>query len=130
VIGRLGFTDGALPAIMPVVFALHGERVVIPAKRASGVVAAVRGAVVAFQTDSYSLDTHAGWSVTVVGPSRVVSAPDEVAAFDLLELPARPSAAQRCYIAVRMDLVRGWRMTPGDDGGPPTGGVGAIPLAM
>jgi nitroimidazol reductase NimA-like FMN-containing flavoprotein (pyridoxamine 5'-phosphate oxidase superfamily) len=44
-VGRLGFTDGALPAILPVPFAVHEGHVVIPARAGSSVVAAVRGAV-------------------------------------------------------------------------------------
>ena len=63
----------------------------------------------------------------LVGPTRVVSDPREVAALELPPL-RRPDAPDRCYIAVQPGLVRGWRMsevppvaTPGSeaDGEPP-----------
>jgi hypothetical protein len=109
--GRLGFTDGALPAILPVAFALHDGQVVIPVHRGSSVVSAVRGAVVAFQVDSYDATTRTGWSVTVVGPTRLVERPGGVAELeDLRPSPRRP-APGRCYITVQLGLLRGWRMS-------------------
>ena len=109
--GRLGFTDGALPAILPVPFALRDEHVIIPARQGSSVVSAVRGAVVAVQVDSYDAVTRTGWSVTVLGPTRLLSLAEDVSGLEELEFASLPPAAQRCYIAVRLGLVRGWRMT-------------------
>ena len=117
-IGRLGFTEGALPAIHPVAFALRNGWVMIPERRGSPVVSAVRGAVVAFQVDSFDTAMRTGWSVTVVGPTRVVSDPWEVAALEL-RLPRRPDAPDRCYIAVQPGLVRGWRMSEVPPGAAP-----------
>ena len=107
--GRLGFTDGALPAILPVPFALRDGQVVIPARRGSAVVSAVRGAVVAFQVDSYDAASGIGWSVTVIGPTRLISAPQDVAALEESGLSARPAAPERCFIAVQLGLLHGWR---------------------
>jgi hypothetical protein len=84
------------------------------------VTAALRGAVVAFQVDSWSGEEHLGWSVTVVGPSRVISTADEVQRLEELRLSGRPRTADRCYIAVRIDLVKGWRMIPGAAPGMPS----------
>jgi hypothetical protein len=108
--GRLGFTDGALPAILPVPFALADGRVMIPARRTSAVLSAVRGAVVAFAVDSYDARTRTGWSVTVVGPALIVSHPEEVAALQA-RFASHPPAADRCYIAVLLGLLKGWRMS-------------------
>jgi uncharacterized protein len=107
--GRLGFTDGALPAILPVPFALRDGQVVIPARRSSPVVSAVRGAVVAFQVDSYDAATRTGWSVTVVGPTRLIGVPEDVAALEELGLSSPAPTPDRCYIAVQLGLLRGWR---------------------
>jgi hypothetical protein len=112
--GRLGFTDGALPAILPVPFAVCDEQVIIPARRGSAVVSAVRGAVVAFQVDSYDVATRTGWSVTVVGPTRLISAPGDVVALEEVHVTHRPTAPDRCYIAVQLGLLRGWRLSEED----------------
>ena len=108
-VGRLGFTDGALPVVLPVPFAMHDDRVLIPAGAGSTVVRALRGAVVALLADSYRGDLASGWGVTVVGPSRVIGGALEVAVLDRLRLfPGAPTSG-RCYIEVRPGLVRGWR---------------------
>jgi uncharacterized protein len=107
-LGRLGFTDGALPAILPVPFAVYEGHVVIPAREGSPVVAAVRGAVVALEVDRFDHVTETGWSVTVVGPSRVVSDPEEVRTVRGRGLPDRWLGPGRCLIRVHVGLVRGW----------------------
>jgi uncharacterized protein len=53
-----------------------------------------------------------GWSVTVVGPSRVISDPEQVASLAGLPVSARPPDSSRCYISVKLGLIRGWRMAP------------------
>lgn len=108
--GRLAFTVGALPAILPVPFALADGQVVVPARRSSAILSAVRGAVVAFAVDSYDAETRTGWGVTVVGPTRVVSLPEEVAALHS-RFPSHPHPADRCYIAVLLGLLKGWRLS-------------------
>ena len=88
--GRIGFTDGALPAILPVPFAVRDGHVMIPERRGSPVESALRGAVVAFQVDSFDTGTRTGWSVTVVGLTRLVSDPRDVAAWSCVSPAARP----------------------------------------
>jgi hypothetical protein len=106
-LGRLGFSDGALPAIVPVPFVLHEGDVLVPATVGSQMVAAVRGAVVAFQVDRYDPASETGWSVTVVGPSRVVRDPDEIRAL-YGGLPDRWTRPGRCLVRVQVRLVHGW----------------------
>jgi uncharacterized protein len=111
VIGRLAFTEEALPAIQPVSFLVDGGRILIPTRFGSKVAAASRGAVVAFEVDEFDPGDHTGWNVTVVGPSRVIADPAEVAGLD--DLGARPwvPAERSCYIAIPIRLVRGRRVT-------------------
>ncbi|WP_308211793.1 pyridoxamine 5'-phosphate oxidase family protein [Actinoallomurus soli] len=52
-IGRIVFTDRALPAVWPVNFALSGGDVVIRTMAGSKPAAAARGAVVAFEADEF-----------------------------------------------------------------------------
>ena len=107
-VGRISFTDGALPAIVPVPFAVHEDQVLIPAERGNAMVAAVRGAVVAFAVDSYDPGTEIGWSVTVVGPSRVLVDPEQVVLAPGVDLPLTWADPERCLITVQVGLLRGW----------------------
>jgi hypothetical protein len=110
-VGRLSFTHGALPAIVPVSFTLLDRALAIPADRDSPVAQAVRGAVVALEAGSYDPAIHIGWSVTAVGPSHLVTSPQEVARIDGLH--ARPDSPSRgrCYICLEIGLISGWRVS-------------------
>jgi hypothetical protein len=109
-VGRLGFTDGALPAIVPVPYTMRDGNVLIAARRDDPVLRAVRGAVVAFEVGTYDAATMSGWSVVVVGPSRVSDTADPA-------LPGDPEivwplgSSRAWFITVRSGLVRGWRVT-------------------
>jgi hypothetical protein len=117
-IGRISFTAGALPAIDPVPFALHAGQVIIPARRGSPLVRAIQGAVVAFGVDCFDPDTETGWSVTVVGPSKVLGDPGALAAPGVAGLPDRWTDADRCLITVQLGLLRGWRADERNQGEP------------
>jgi hypothetical protein len=118
-VGRISFTEGALPAIAPVPFALHDEQVLIPARRDSPMVRAVTGAVVAFGVDSFDPRTETGWSVTVVGPSRLLGDPGALgAALSGASLPGPWTSPDRCLITVQVGLLRGWRAEQQTDGEP------------
>ena len=121
-IGRLAFTRNALPAIQPVSYRVHGEEVVIPALPESPFVPRTQSTVVAFGVDAYDDSSRTGWSVTVVGPSRSVESPCEEALLDALPwaLPMTPGG--RCYVAVRIGLLSGWRTETGA-GRPDVAGV-------
>jgi nitroimidazol reductase NimA-like FMN-containing flavoprotein (pyridoxamine 5'-phosphate oxidase superfamily) len=132
-IGRLAFTADALPAIQPVSYVVRRRQVLIPARCDSEMVRAAHGAVVAFEVDTYcpgspGQELRPGWSVTGVGASRVVTEPDQVARWDALRRAARSIRPDHCYIAVRLGLLRGWRMSPVPSPGaaagarPPNGG--------
>lgn len=111
-IGRIAFTEGALPAVQPVTFVRDDREIYVPTHRGSAVAAASRGAVVAFEVDQVDVDTRTGWNVTVVGPSRLITDPAEVCRLDGLGIgPWVPSGAH-CYVGVQVRLVRGRRIGP------------------
>jgi hypothetical protein len=116
VLGRLAYTEGALPAIQPVHFAVAGDQVIIPTRVGSKVAAASRGAVVAFEVDDYDASGRTGWNVTVIGPSRLVRDPDEVRVLDRLGARAWAPPDRPCYVAVRIAILRGRRLVPGPPG--------------
>jgi hypothetical protein len=68
-IGRLVFTQGALPAIEPVRFTLEGHDVVIATEQGQRLPATSRMGVVAFEADAYDEDTRTGWCVVLIGRS-------------------------------------------------------------
>jgi uncharacterized protein len=115
-IGRLAFTRDAMPAIQPVSFRLHGDRLVIPARTGSRLLPGTRGAVVAFEADAFDDEGRTGWTVTVVGPSRSVTEPAEVATLDGLAWAGPSTWPDRCYISVGIGLIHGWRAVPAGPG--------------
>lgn len=111
VIGRLAFTENALPAIQPVHFIVHAGRVLIPTSVGSKVAAASRGAVVAFEVDDFDVTARTGWNVTVVGASHVISDPAGLAELDSLGAEPWAPTDHPCYVAVEMAVVRGRRIS-------------------
>lgn len=113
-VGRLAYTDGALPAILPLSYQLHDGQVVVSAARGSALPAALHRTVVAFGVDSWDVGHRSGWWVNVVGPSRLVTRPEEVRRLDALDelegSDPRPSS-DRCWIAIHAELVHGRRTT-------------------
>jgi hypothetical protein len=117
-LGRIAFTEGALPAVQPVAFALGDGEVFIPTHCGSKVAAASRGAVVAFEVDEFDAGARTGWNVTVVGPSRVISDSAEVRRLDGFGVHPWAPADAHCYIGIQARLLRGRRISrravPGD----------------
>ena len=75
-IGRVGITIGALPAILPVNYRLHGDAVIFGAMTGSRLELATNGTIVAFQADAYDPDRRSGWTVMGVGRSLLVRDPE------------------------------------------------------
>ena len=72
-VGRLVFTEDALPAVQPVNFRLRRGDVVIRFAGGTKLDAADRNFVVAFQADELDPDLRTGWSVTVVGHAQRIT---------------------------------------------------------
>lgn len=128
-IGRIAYTEGALPAIQPVHFTVHDGQILIPTRLGSKVAAASRGAVVAFEVDGYDAGDRTGWNVTVIGASRVIRNPAEVAALDTLGTRAWAPADIRCYIAVSVAVLRGRRIGPRPSAAQPDDASPGHPMA-
>jgi hypothetical protein len=67
--------------------------------------------VLAFEVDDYDLTARTGWNVTVIGPSRLISDPAQIRVLDGYGVRPWAPASNHCYIAVRMALVRGRRIS-------------------
>ncbi|MHB9755338.1 pyridoxamine 5'-phosphate oxidase family protein [Streptomyces sp. BYX5S] len=119
-LGRVVFTQHALPTIRPVNHVFDGGDIVIRTHEGSALTSRTRigglqGVVVAYEADAIDPDTHLGWSVVVTGYAELVDDPAELARYRAL---LRPWANQSMDYAVRIrpDLVAGTRLT---DSGPP-----------
>lgn len=106
-VGRIIFTDRALPAVMPVAFAVRDDSVIIRTGSGSKLAMAASNAVVAFEADQIARDLQAGWSVTVVGRCSEATDPADIAALPLRSwTPGRPDH----YIRIVAELVSGRRL--------------------
>lgn len=72
VIGRVGVTIGAMPAIFPVNYAIVDDTIVFRTAPGTKLSKAATDAVVAFEVDDYERVDRTGWSVLAVGRSEVV----------------------------------------------------------
>ncbi|MEU5877082.1 pyridoxamine 5'-phosphate oxidase family protein [Spirillospora sp. NPDC047279] len=131
-LGRVVFTDRALPAVQPVTFTLVEGDVVFRAAEGSKLATAAGSAIVAFEVDEYDADARTGWSVVVVGPARVVRDPLELAGLERLPLESWAPRAVDRFVRISPRLVSGRRIPgarprasrrPQDSGAPSSGGV-------
>ncbi|MFG1947119.1 pyridoxamine 5'-phosphate oxidase family protein [Nonomuraea sp. NPDC048826] len=110
-IGRIVFTDRALPAVQPVTFLLDGERIVVRTGIGSKLAAATREAVVAFEVDEFDPDRRTGWSVTAVGHARAATDPAEMARLAALPLTPWAPGSKDHYIVIDAEQISGRRIT-------------------
>lgn len=85
-VGRIAFSQNALPAMVPVNFVLDAGHIVFRTTPGSKLDAAVRGAVVAFEADHIDPGAHTGWWVLVVGRCSHETAPSVIEHLDRLPL--------------------------------------------
>ncbi|MFB4298576.1 pyridoxamine 5'-phosphate oxidase family protein [Actinomadura sp. NTSP31] len=104
-IGRVVFTDQALPAVTPVRFTVDGGDLVVRAPAAERLGAAVRGTVVAFQADRFGTAGLTGWTITVVGHARAVRSPGE-----RVRVALGPSAPGTEYFRISCERFSGHRV--------------------
>lgn len=109
-VGRVAFTDGALPAVQPVAYHLDEEEVVFRTKNGSKLAAATRHAVVGFEVDDFDLEARTGWSVLGIGEAYEIVDPARLAALaDTLTDPW-VKGHDAHTIAIPLQLVTGRRL--------------------
>ncbi|WP_225978148.1 pyridoxamine 5'-phosphate oxidase family protein [Gandjariella thermophila] len=109
-IGRVVFSEHALPAAQPVGFALFDGAVVFRTATDSGLSAGVRGTVVAFEADEFDPVVGSGWSVLVVGTASEVRDPEQLRLISGLPLRCWVPGRQEHVIRVSIDRVTGRRV--------------------
>lgn len=71
--GRIVFTDRAMPAVWPVTFTTDGESMILCAPAGSKLAARINETVIAFEVDEFAYETRTGWSVTFLGIAETVT---------------------------------------------------------
>jgi nitroimidazol reductase NimA-like FMN-containing flavoprotein (pyridoxamine 5'-phosphate oxidase superfamily) len=86
-VGRVVFTDRALPAIRPMNFTVSGSHILLrPQSRR--LADQLDGQVVAFEVDEIDERAQQGWSVVVTGTARHVRDPAELIRLDSVAAPS------------------------------------------
>ena len=104
VVGRVVFTEAALPAAHPVSYLLDGEEVVFCTANGGKLAAATLQRVVAFQVDEIDPEGRTGWSVLGVGQAYEVTDPRRLA--ELTDRMPDPWLANRAGHTVAIPLKR------------------------
>jgi nitroimidazol reductase NimA-like FMN-containing flavoprotein (pyridoxamine 5'-phosphate oxidase superfamily) len=109
-VGRVVFSQAALPAAQPVAYLLDDEEVLFHAEPGSRFAAATRNRVVAFQVDDVDAPARRGWSLLGVGEAYEVLEPTRLAALTrrLPVLWVRSTGALHT-MSVPMQLLSGRR---------------------
>jgi nitroimidazol reductase NimA-like FMN-containing flavoprotein (pyridoxamine 5'-phosphate oxidase superfamily) len=114
-VGRIVFTEDALPAVQPVNFRLLGDHIVIRVAGGAKLAAAERNLVVAFQADELDPDLRTGWSVTVVGHAQRITDVDELVQVSGTFVQPWVDGRRDHFMRIRTEKVTGRRLqTPVD----------------
>jgi uncharacterized protein len=106
-VGRMVFTERAMPTVRPVNFHLDGDRILVRTGEGGKLNAALHDAVVAFEVDDFDAAFANGWSVIVTGRARVV----EPGAIDVLPSLTRwAPLGNGQVVAIDVELVTGRRL--------------------
>ena len=111
-LGRIVFTQHALPAIRPVNHLVDDGTIIIRSHLGAAIVghaASADGAVVCYEADDIDPVRHTGWSVIATGTARLVDNPGAVARYEQMLAPW--VVGQMDYvIAIRPQILTGLRL--------------------
>ncbi|MFF3612034.1 pyridoxamine 5'-phosphate oxidase family protein [Streptomyces sp. NPDC002580] len=113
-VGRIVYTQKALPAVLPINFCLDDDgAVLLRTSASSSLVSAVDGAVVALEADEVDAVSRSGWSVVVTGVAALVTDPAEHAR--LLRTGPRSwvPASREVFVRIESELVTGRQLVGG-----------------
>lgn len=111
-VGRVAIVEGLHPVIMPVNYAMDGDRVAFRTSAGTKLDAALRDALVSFEIDHLDDDNRIGWSVVVRGRSEAVT--DERVRERLETLGVRPwsDVEKSNWVTIAAETVTGRRIPP------------------
>ncbi|KUH92836.1 pyridoxamine 5'-phosphate oxidase [Mycobacterium sp. IS-3022] len=108
-VGRLVFTEDALPAVQPVNFRLWRDDVVIRVAGGPKLAAATNNQVVAFQADELDADLRTGWSVTVVGHAEPITDVEQLVELSGTFLQPWVDGRRDHFVRIRTEKMTGRR---------------------
>ncbi|MFE2111326.1 pyridoxamine 5'-phosphate oxidase family protein [Kitasatospora sp. NPDC059463] len=111
-VGRVVYTEHALPAVLPVSFEVAPDgRLLLAVRRGSATARGLDGTVVAFQADQLDPVTRTGWSVLVHGRADVLRDPEQVRR--ALRSGLRPWVGDPdpMFVSLVPELISGRRLT-------------------
>jgi hypothetical protein len=120
-VGRVVYTEAALPAVTVVTYALLGSSIVFRTTAESRLARRVPGAVVAFEVDDLDPVRRTGWSVVVTGPAYLVGEQSMLARLDALLLVPWAAGDRRTFIRISPGLMTGRRIVAAALSDPPDG---------
>ena len=114
-LGRIVFTQHALPTIRPVNHVLDRGEIVIRTHAGAALTrqagrSGSGGVVVAYEAEAIDPHTHLGWSVIVTGYARLVTDPRDLARYQAM-LEPWVDRTMDYAVRIRPDLVTGLRLT-------------------
>ncbi|MGW4490321.1 pyridoxamine 5'-phosphate oxidase family protein [Amycolatopsis sp. NPDC004368] len=122
-VGRLVFSENALPAIRPVNFHVHEGNIIVRSSR-TGSIANLRDAVVAFEVDSIDLTTRTGWSVVVLGKANPITEIDELVALAEPRHRPWPGGERSHFLRIPIETINGRMFHVSDAGNSQRCGLG------
>lgn len=110
-VGRVAYTERALPAIIPVTYALVGTSILF---RTGGDGLALRldGQVIAFEVDDADPHSGADWSVLVTGIARALRQPPDLARLQSLGLADGADPNHGSPVSIVPGSISGRRVVP------------------
>jgi nitroimidazol reductase NimA-like FMN-containing flavoprotein (pyridoxamine 5'-phosphate oxidase superfamily) len=110
-IGRIAVTHRALPAIVPVNYALSSSRVIFRTEPGGMLARACDGSVVAFEVDDLDVTGQSGWSVLVVGLAELLEGSAAVRAAETGLVSAVGSGRDQ-FVAIAIGQLSGRLIEP------------------
>lgn len=107
--GRLIFTEDALPAVQPVNFRMWRDDVVIRVAGGAKLAAASDNLVVAFEADELDPDLRSGWSVTVVGHAQPITGVEDLVEIAGTFVQPWVQGRRDHFIRIRTEKITGRR---------------------
>ena len=110
-VGRVVFTDRALPAVQPVNFVIHDDTIVFRTGEGTKLAAAVIAPQVAIEADHVDSVTTRAWSVVVKGRAERLERFADIYYAEELPLPAWTSHPKQWFVRVQPTEITGRAFT-------------------